>query len=130
MALVLRRLRALLVLLASVLAVPAVFAEEPPPVDLSVFDGLDAKEVDQATNRQEAKVELALCAPHLAQLKVHPDARAYARSIDDPRCRKAILNAQAAGMTKAEIVDTLMGASELPSDQYTLPHGGPPVVVE
>jgi len=97
----------------------------------SIFEDTDSEQVEQATDLEQVKVDLALCAPHLAQLKRGPDARAMAETVEDPQCQKAVRRAQAAGLSKAEIVNLLMGASDVPdSGVVTVPHGGPPVVVD
>ena len=59
------------------------------------------------------------------------DPQAFADSVEDPACRKAILQAQAAGLSKAQIVDLLMGASDVPDpdpEELTVPQDGPSVV--
>lgn len=108
-----------------VVAVGPVFAQ-------SIFDGDTASEqVEAATDLQSIKTDLALCAPHLAQLKAGSDGEAMHESVEDPQCVKAVLAAQQAGLSKAEIVNILMGASDVPDPNgFTVDHDGPPVVVK
>lgn len=98
----------------------------------SIFEGDTASEqVENATDLESIKTDLALCAPHLDRLEAGPDERAMQESIEDPQCVKAVLAAQRAGLSKAEIVNILMGASDVPDPNgFTVDHDGPPVVVK
>ena len=97
----------------------------------SIFDDTASEQVEEATNLVQVKTDLALCAPHLDELKRGPDAEALHDGVEDPQCRKAVLAARAAGLSKAEIVNILMGASDVPDpNAFTVDHDGPPVVVE
>ncbi len=113
-----------------VLMVAAVVAASPAGAQ-SIFDDPSSEQVEQATDLESIKTDLALCAPHLARLKQGPDAEALHESVEDPQCRKAVLAGQAAGLSKAEIVNILMGASDVPDPGgFTVDHDGPPVVVD
>ena len=92
-----------------------------PAAAQSIFDDTQSERVEGAAGREDIKLDLALCAPHLDRLKNSGTSTALADSIEDPECRQAILRAQAAGMTKQQIVDTLMGASDMPDPDPAAP---------
>ena len=99
------------------------------PAAAQSVDGLSGEEVETATNLATVKTNLALCAPQLEGLRAGPDPAAFARDVQDPECRQAIVAAQAAGLSKAQIVDILMGASGVTDPNApTIQHGGPPRV--
>ena len=115
----------------SLVALVALLLGGAPAAAESIFDDAGSQEVEQATDRLSVKTDLVLCAPHLARLRDHADAAAMHEAVEDPECRKAILNARAAGLSKAEIVSTLMGASDIPDPNgFTTDHAGPPVVID
>ncbi len=112
-----------IVLVVALVAVAPVGAQ-------SIFDDTASEQVEEATDLESVKTDLALCAPHLDRLRDGTDAEAVHESVEDPQCRKAILAAQRAGLSKSEIVDILMGASDVPDPGgFTVDHGGPPVVI-
>lgn len=97
----------------------------------SIFDDTASEQVEEATNLESIKTDLALCAPHLSQLKHDPSEDDFHDAVEDPQCVRAILAAQQAGLSKAEIVKVLMGASDIPDpDAPTIDHDGPPRVIE
>lgn len=60
---------------------------------------------------ENAKLDLTMCAPEIDTLNKATESAAIADIVQNPQCRQAILRAQAAGLTKGQIVDILMGAS-------------------
>lgn len=97
----------------------------------SLGGGIASAQVDAATDLESIKTDLALCAPHLAQLREGPDAEAFHEGVEDPQCVKAVVAAQKAGLSKAEIVNILMGASDIPDPNGpTVDHDGPARVIE
>ena len=101
------------------------------PAGAVSVDDIAEDEVKEATKVESAKADLALCAPHLEELRYRADAEAMHDAVTDPQCRKAILGAQEAGLTKEEIVNILMGAVDIPDPRgFTTDHGGPPVLID
>jgi hypothetical protein len=89
----------------------------------TIFDDTQSERVKGAVGRENIKLDLALCAPHLSKLQGADEGKALADSVEDPECRQAILRAQAAGFSKAQIVSILMGASGVPDPN---PGAAPP----
>lgn len=117
--------------LAVVVVATMWFAAIPVPASTeSLFDDTASEQVEEATRRESVETDLALCAPHLSQLKHDPDEDDFHDAVEDPQCVNAIRAAQAAGLGKAEIVRILMGASDVPDPNApTVDHDGPPRVI-
>jgi hypothetical protein len=81
-------------------------------------------QVNRAVDLESVKVDLAFCASELDELQGAPSEQALQESVDNPDCRRAILKAQAAGMTKSQIVTILMGGADVPDSQPNQPPVG------
>src|SRR5262245_35675322 len=75
-------------------------------------DTEQSDEVKHAVAVQNAKLDLALCAPELESLKGNGSPEAIAAAAQNPQCRQAILRARDAGMSGSQIIDVLVGASD------------------
>jgi hypothetical protein len=69
-------------------------------------------QVNRAVDLESIKTDLTFCASELDELQGAPSERELQESVDNPDCRRAILKAQAAGMTKSQIVKILMGGAD------------------
>jgi hypothetical protein len=77
-------------------------------------DGIQPNEVKRGVAVENAKIDLTMCAPELDTLTGAAESAAIAEIAENPQCRQAILRAQAAGLTRGQIIDILMGASAVP----------------
>jgi hypothetical protein len=85
-------------------------------------EGIQPNEVKRGVAVENAKVDLTMCASDLDVLQGADESAAIADMVHNPQCRAAILRAQSLGMTRAQIVATLMGASGVANPNP----GGPP----
>lgn len=83
--------------------------------------GIQPNEVKRGVAVDNAQIDLTMCASDLGVLQGADDSATIADIVHSPQCRAAILRAQSVGMTKAQIVATLMGASGVPD-----PNAGSP----
>lgn len=84
-------------------------------------EGVQPGEVKEGVARQNAKVDLALCAPELESLQQSGSPEAIENAAQNPQCRQAIIRAREAGLSGSQIISILMGASGDPD-----PNPGPP----
>jgi hypothetical protein len=73
--------------------------------------GIQPNEVKRGVAVDNAQIDLTMCASDLNVLQGASESAQLADIARSPECRAAIVRAQAAGMTKSQIVATLMGAS-------------------
>jgi hypothetical protein len=84
-------------------------------------EGIQPNEVKQGVAVENAKLDLAMCAPEVEVLSKASADRAAAEVAQNPECRRAIVRAEEAGLTRSQIVDVIMGSSGVPD-----PDPGPP----
>ena len=84
-------------------------------------EGVQPNEVKEGVARQNAKLDLTLCAPELESLQQSGSPEAIENAAQNPQCRQAIIRAREAGLSGSQIISILMGASGDPD-----PNPGPP----
>ena len=101
----------------------AIAALSPLPAGAQALNsqGIQPNEVKQAVAAENAKLDLTMCAPEVDVLNKASAETAVAEVAQNPECRRAIIRAQEAGLTRSQIVDTIMAGSGVPD-----PDPGPP----
>jgi hypothetical protein len=84
-------------------------------------EGIQPNEVKQGVAAENAKLDLTMCAPEVEVLSKASADRAAAEVAQNPECRRAIVRAEEAGLTRSQIVDIIMSSSGVPD-----PDPGPP----
>ena len=113
-----RRFGALAIAAAALAFAPAGAPAQP------IDNGIQSEQVKNAVALENAKLDLAMCASELNQLAGTPDSQALEDSVSNPDCRRAILKAQASGMSKSQIVTVLMGGAGVPDSKPNTPPPG------
>lgn len=106
---------------ASVLVVVSIvstFEADAQPLN---SEGIQPNEVKQGVAAANAKMDLTMCAPEVEVLNKASADRAASEVAQNPECRRAIVRAEEAGLTRSQIVDIIMGSSGVPD-----PNPGPP----
>jgi hypothetical protein len=87
-------------------------------------EGIQPNEVKRGVAAENAKLDLTMCAPEVDVLSKASESAAIAEIAQNPECRRAIVRAQEAGLTRSQIVDTLMAGSGVPDPDPGTPSDG------